>query len=310
MTLIWFVVWLVFNRRRRQRAPHVRSRELVDGIAAPGHRPRPEPTARPPARQDVGRRLTEPSPIHRMTRAPHALAAEDVARALDARSRARPERRRGRRAPRSVRPESASASPPPRIPAIALRQFADPLVGLLIGAAHRLAPDRRADRGGGDRRHRPLERASRLRPGGPRRERGARAPRRSRGARERGSGRPGARGRRRAARSRRSRRPPRGRAGAGGRAAGRRGGARGRRVDPDRRVRAGRQGGRRGAARDAAGGAHLDRLRGLVGDARARSWDRHGNGLGDGAGCDRGTDGAGEATAHAVAAPHRCAHPR
>ena len=134
MTLIWFVVWLVFNLVGDNEPRHVRSRQLVDGTAAPGHRPRPEPTARPPARQDVGRRLTEPSPIYEMTRAPHALAAEDVARGFDA------DLERGlsdaEAAARLVRfgPNRLPRAHRPAYPAIALRQFADPLVGLLLGA--------------------------------------------------------------------------------------------------------------------------------------------------------------------------------
>ncbi len=69
-----------------------------------------------------------------MTTAPHALAAEDVARAFDAHpelglsgaeAAARLVRFGPNRLPRAHRPA---------YPAIALRQFADPLVGLLLGA--------------------------------------------------------------------------------------------------------------------------------------------------------------------------------
>ncbi len=69
-----------------------------------------------------------------MTRAPHALAAEDVARGFDAdlerglsdaEAAARLVRFGPNRLPRAHRPAYA---------AIALRQFADPLVGLLLGA--------------------------------------------------------------------------------------------------------------------------------------------------------------------------------
>ena len=79
--------------------------------------------------------MTEPLAARtNMGRAPHALAEEDVARELggdlvlglsDAEAAARLIRFGPNRLPRARRPPYA---------AIALRQFADPLVGLLIGA--------------------------------------------------------------------------------------------------------------------------------------------------------------------------------
>ena len=54
LTLIWFVVWLVFNLVGDKEPLTFDPVNWWAGSAAPGDRPRPEPTARAPARQDVG----------------------------------------------------------------------------------------------------------------------------------------------------------------------------------------------------------------------------------------------------------------
>ena len=88
------------------------------------------------APSSAGRRAATDRAVadYEMTGAPHALAAEDVARGFDA------DLERGLSdadaASRLVRfgPNRLPRAHRPAYPAIALRQFADPLVGLLLGA--------------------------------------------------------------------------------------------------------------------------------------------------------------------------------